>query len=182
VTSIVALDESHGLDGFTSGDPVRDTWLRRRAAENQQSGYTRTYLLIDDAGTVDGFYALAVGSVLRTSLPGALRRNAPDPVSCVILAQLAISSGQQGNGYSRTLVLDAMERTLKLGAIAGCRLLVVHPARPDLVGYYERFGFLSATTTPPMMAMTLADIRKIQAGLGLIPLPSPSPAGGRGPG
>ncbi len=163
--AIVALDASYRLDEFSSGDPTRDSWLRRRAAENQQSGYTRTYLLVDDAGTVDGFYALAVGLVLRTSLPGGLRRNAPDPVSCVILAQLAISTGQQGNGYSRTLVLDAMERTLKLGAIAGCRLFVVHPARPDLVGYYERFGFLSAVTTPPMMAMTLADISKIQVGI-----------------
>lgn len=110
---------------------------------------------------VVGFYALAVGSVVRSLLPGALRRNAPDPVSTVVLAQLAVSTSHQGRGLSRSLVLHAMGQTLKVSEIAGCRVMVVHPATADLLGYYARFGFVLASLDPPLMAMSLGNVQEM---------------------
>lgn len=157
---IMALSESHRVEDFDCGEPARNSWLRTRAFPNQRSDDTRTYVALKDAETA-GFYALTVGSVVRSILPGALRRNAADPVSCVLLAQIAVATSCQRQGLGRTLMLHAMAQTAKIADIAGCRLLAVHPARPDLVSYYEKFEFASLATNPALMAMPLRKVRNI---------------------
>ncbi len=114
-----------------------------------------------EGGEVAGFYALTVGSIIRGGLPGALRRNAPDPVSCVLLAQLGVDVRFQGRGLSRELVLHAMGQAVKIADLAGCRLFMVHPARPELVGYYGKFGFVEVETTPKVMVMSLVNARAV---------------------
>ena len=149
--AIVALASGHDTEAFDCGEPARNTWLRTRAAKNDQSGDSRTYVAVDGAITA-GFYALTVGSILREILPGALRRNAPDPVSCVLLAQLAMDTRYQRRGLARTLVLHGMRQSARIADLAGCRLFAVSPARPELVTFYGKFGFREVATQPPLMA------------------------------
>ena len=158
VSKIVALAAFHDVQKFDCGEPVRNSWLRHRALSNQRSDDTRTYVAAEGAH-VSGFYALTVGSIIRGSLPGPLRRNAPDPVSCVLLAQLAVDLSCQLQALGRRLVLDAMVRAVQIAELAGCRLFAVHPAREDLVGYYTRFGFETVQVSPSLMAMSLQRVR-----------------------
>jgi predicted N-acetyltransferase YhbS len=157
---VVLLDENCSVSDFDCGEPARNAWLRTRALQNQRSGDTRTYVALRGDEVV-GFHALTVGSIVRGVLPGPSRRNAVDPVSCVLLAQLAVALHAQREGVGRELVLHAMEQAARIAEIAGCRLFAVHPARPDLVGYYERFELVSVATIPALMAMPLQKVRHI---------------------
>ena len=47
-----------------------------------------------------------------------------------------------------------------------CRLLAVHPARPDLIAMYGRYGFTLIEATPALMVLTMARIRATLAALG----------------
>jgi len=157
--TITILDDSFTLEDFDCGEPNRNAWLCSRALSNQRKDDTRTYVAIQDAA-IAGFYALSVSSIVRSNLPGSMRRNAPDPVSCVLLAQLAVSLRHQGQGLSKELVLHGMRQVVKIADIAGCRLFAVHPANAELLPYYEKFGFSSVpTTTPALMAMSLQKVR-----------------------
>lgn len=149
---IVALHQAHDIEAFDCGEPARNSWLRARALKNDRSGDTRTYVAVDDA-KLAGFYALTVGSILREALPGAMRRNAPDPVSCVLLAQLAVDTSCQRQGIARDLVLHAMRQASRIADLAGCRLFAVSPARPGLVAFYGKFGFREIAAEPPLLAM-----------------------------
>ncbi len=93
------LTPSHGLDGFQSGEPVLDDWLKTRALDNMALGASRTFV-ITQAGTSDviGFYALAMGQVLPQDVTGAMRRNMPRHIPAVILARLAVDRRAQGQG------------------------------------------------------------------------------------
>lgn len=164
-TKIVVLNESHTVENFDCGEPARNSWLVTRAFANQRSDDTRTYVALHEAEVV-GYYALTVSSILRGVLPGELRRNAADPVSCVLLAQLAVASTHQGRGISKELMLHAMGQAARIAELAGCRLFAVHPARNDLVTYYSRYGLVSVATSPPMMAMSLQKVRKLLAAVG----------------
>ncbi len=155
---IVPHSEAINAAAFDCGEPARNAWLQNRALANQQSDDTRTYAALDGA-YLAGFYALTVGAIIRGGLPGPMRRNAPDPVSCVLLAQLAVSLSEQGRGVSRRLVLHAMGQATKIADLAGCRLFMVHPARPELFGYYAKFGFVPLETTPPVMVMNMQKVR-----------------------
>lgn len=157
--SITVLTDAYKVEDFDCGEPARNAWLATRAFANQRNDDTRTYVAVTASGTVVGYHAITVGSIVRSYLPGSLRRNAPDPVSCVLLAQLAVSRQCQKQRLGRDLVLHAMRQAAAVADLAGCRLFAVHPARPDLVGYYERFGFRSVETTPPLMAMALQKVR-----------------------
>ena len=156
------LDEGHCVEEFDCGELARNSWLRTRALSNQRSDDTRTYVALRDEEVI-GFHALTVGSIVRGILPGPLRRNAADPVSCVLLAQIAVASCRQRQGISRALMLHAMAQATKIAEIAGCRLFAVHPARPDLVGYYERYEFVSVATSPALMVMSMRKVRNILA-------------------
>lgn len=159
---IVPLTASYTVEDFDCGDPVRNSWLCTRAFANQKSDDTRTYVALDGLH-VSGFCALAVGSIMHSKLSAAMRRNAPDPVSCVLLAQLAVGVRYKGSGLDRRLVLHAMDRAVKVAEAAGCRLFAVHPdpAKPWLVDYYKKYEFQLVDTAPPLMVMALRKVRAI---------------------
>jgi predicted N-acetyltransferase YhbS len=162
---IVQLTDFCKVEDFDCGDPARNNWLCRRAFSNQQSDDTVTYVALEEDGHVRGFYALAVGSIIHGQLSAAMRRNAPNPVSCVLLAQLAVDVPYQRKGLGRDLVLHAMGQAVKISGLAGCRLFAVHPdpSKPELIGYYNHYGFKRVDATPLLMVMTLKQVRTLLA-------------------
>lgn len=162
---ITSVNGTQAVHEFDCGEPARNTWLVTPALANQQNDDTRTYVAVDGT-TVLAFHAITVGSILRASLNAAMRRNAPDPVGCVLLAQLAVSTACQQQGLGREMVLHAMRQALKIADLAGCRLFATHPASPDLVPYYEQFGFTLVDATPTLMAMRMSKVRSILDAVG----------------
>jgi GNAT superfamily N-acetyltransferase len=160
---IAPLTPEHATAGFDCGDPARNAWLTTRALGNQAQDHTRTYAALE-GNIVRGFYALTTTAILRETLPGKLRRNAPEMVSGVLLAQLAVDKPVQGQGLSKELVLHAMGVAVTIAGLAGTHLLAVHPATPGLKSYYEKFGFSPVAAAPgPLMIMPMALVRKILA-------------------
>ena len=56
---------------------------------------------------------------MLAEVPGALRRNMPDPLPVVVLGRLAVDLRQQGQGLGSALVADALR-------LCGARALLVH--------------------------------------------------------
>jgi GNAT superfamily N-acetyltransferase len=157
--NVVPLSSSDHLLDIDCGEAAQNTWLSTRALQSHRSDDSRTYLAYLGP-QLAGFYALSTSSMLRAALPGPLRRNAPDPVSAVLLAQLAVASAHQGRGISRELLLHAMAQTLKISDLAGCRLFIVHPAGSELTSYYAKANFTLLPGSPTLtMAMSLQTLR-----------------------
>lgn len=127
-------------DDFDSGNPVLDGWLTGEALRNEQSGASRTYV-VREAGRIVAYYSLATGGVERSSAPGGIRRNMPDPIPVMILARLAVARSHQGRGIGRALVRDALLRTARASGIAGIRAVTVHAIDEQAAAFYERLGF-----------------------------------------
>ena len=155
---IITVSSDHNSEDFDCGEPARNVWLCNRALSNQRSDDTRTYVAAEGV-EIFGFYALAVSSIVRDALPSSMRRNAPDPVSCVLLAQLGVDLRYQQHGIGRQLVLHAMAQATRIAELAGCRLFAVSPSGQNLVPYYRRYGFVETQATPPLMTMHLQKVR-----------------------
>lgn len=154
--TISPLTAADDLSSFDCGGPARNTWFKSRAMQNQQSNDTRTYLGYLGR-SLAGFYAVSTGSILRRTLSGALRRNAPDPVSTILLAQLAVSIAFQGQGRSCELIRHVMQQTLKTADLEGFRLFTVYPA---WTAYYAKLNLTPVEAAPQlMMAMSLQTLR-----------------------
>ena len=96
------LTALHHIEAFDSGVSALDDWLQRRAAQNQASGASRTFVVTDDK-VVIAYYALASSAVAPVLTPGRFRRNMPDPIPVVVLARLAVARSHHGKGLGRAL-------------------------------------------------------------------------------
>ncbi len=153
------LTPEHEVSAFDCGVPELNDWLKKRALANEESGASRTYVVCS-AGKVVGYYALATGSVALAKAPGRVRRNMPDPLPVMILARLAVERSWQGRDIGRSLLRDAILRTLQAAEIGGIRAILVHAISGDAKRFYERCGFSPSPVDPMTLMVTIADAKK----------------------
>ena len=153
------LKAEHDLSAFDSGTPELDTWLKRRALQNEALGASRTYVVCAD-GRVVGFYALANGAVAHKDVSAKTRRNMPDPIPVMVLARLAVDRAYQGRGLGSALLRDALLRTVSASEIAGIRAVLLHAITDDAKRFYERAGFYQCPVDPMTMMISLAEVEK----------------------
>ncbi|HMR34075.1 MAG TPA: GNAT family N-acetyltransferase [Geminicoccaceae bacterium] len=152
------MADDHIVEGFDSGEPSLDQWLKTRARRNQAAGASRTFV-VRRGGPVVAYYSLASGAVSITSALGHSRRYMPDPVPVVLLGRLAVDRSLQGRGLGRHLVRDAGLRVLRAAETIGIRGLLVHALGDQAKSFYLRVGFSESPLDPMMLMITLADLR-----------------------
>lgn len=149
------LRAEHDVSTFDCGEPVLNEWLRRRALQNQHSGASSTYVILNDMRVV-GYYSLAAGSVARETAPGGVRRNAPDPVPVVVLGRLAVDRAFQGQRLGRALLRDAILRTMQAADIIGVRAILVHALTERAKRFYQDCGFVPSPINPLTLMITIS--------------------------
>lgn len=155
VQAPVLLHAEHEVGAFDCGETVLDEWLQRRALANQVSGASRTFVVVDAAQMVRGFYALAAGAVDHATAGSALRRNMPDPVPVMVLGRLAVDRSHHGCGLGADLLRDAILRTRRLALEVGIRALVVHALHERAGAFYRHHGFSESAIDPLILMLRL---------------------------
>ena len=142
---------------FDCGNATLNDWLAHRALRNERSGDSRTYLSIDaDSGGIVGYYSLAAWSVTHLDIGGGwLARNAPDPVSVVLLGRLAVALDAAGLGLGRDLVADALNNARLGAAVLGARALVAEAIDPAAEQFYAHLGFWQSRERLDLFAVRL---------------------------
>lgn len=162
-STLEKLSPSHDLSRFECGEPALDTWLKRRALQNEESGASRTYV-VRAGDHLAGYYALAAGAIAHAGAVGRVRRNMPDPVPVMIIGRLAIASRFQGHGIGKALLRDAVLRTVRAAEIAGIRAILVHAISESAKSFYEKHGFVQSPADPMTLMIDVNEAARIFAG------------------
>ena len=157
------LNADHDLAEFDSGEPALDDWLRKRALVNEQSGASRTYVIAAGRRVI-GFYCLAAGSVAQEAATGKIRRNMPNPIPVMVIGRLAIDRADQGRGLGKSLLRDAVSRTLQAAAIAGIRAILLHAISEDAKRFYVHCGFSESPLDPMTMMISVTGAERTLSG------------------
>ena len=157
------LTALHQVDVFHSGVSPLDDWLKRRAAHNQASGASRTFVVTDDK-LVIAYYALASSAVAPLLTPGRFRRNMPDPIPVVVLARLAVARSHQSRGFGRALFQDAARRVINAADSIGIRGMLVHAISEEAKAFYLQLGLEVSPIEPMTLMTTVANLRAAFAG------------------
>ena len=152
------LNPDHEIGGFDCGVASLNTWLVRRAAANQVSGASRTFVACEDRQVI-GYYALASSAVVPAAAPGRFRRNMPDPVPVVVLGRLAVATSHHGHGLGRSLFQDAALRVIHAADAIGIRGMVVHALSEEAKAFYQRLGLDESPLDPMTLMATVIDLR-----------------------
>lgn len=158
LTAPEPLAGHHAIAAFDSGVPSLDAWLRRRAAQNQASGASRTFVVCDGVRVV-GFHALASSAIAPAAAAGRFRRNMPDPIPVVVLGRLAVARSHAGQGLGRALFQDAARRVIHAADAIGIRGLLVHALSEEAKAFYLRLGLDESPLEPMTLMATVADLR-----------------------
>jgi GNAT superfamily N-acetyltransferase len=136
------LEDHHEVGNFSCGVKDLDDWLRVHALDNQRRDLSRTFLLLDDADHVVGYYALTMGGVRKEALPTRYGRGLPRfDIGMVLLARFAIADERQGQGLGRDLLIEAIERAADAGTHVAARFIAVDPIDEAARAFYTKFGF-----------------------------------------
>lgn len=152
------LTAAHDVSDFSCGKPSLDRWLQTRALANQEKGFTAVMVVHED-GHVIGYYGLAPTSIVPAQLPRSIRTGQPpDPVPCLLLAQLATDQRWTGKGIGTGLLKHALQRCVTASRLIGGRALVVNAVDEEAAAFWRRWGFLPSRDDPQTLFRSIADI------------------------
>ena len=159
LTAPEPLAPAHDADGFTSGVPPLDDWLKRHARRNEASGASRTYVVCGKSRVV-GYYSIAAGSVLHAIATGRVRRNMPEPVPVALLGRLAVDRQWQGRGLGAFLLRDALLRVIGAAGTIGVRAVLVHAVSEEAKRFYEHWGLQASPIDSMTLMITVEDAER----------------------
>jgi GNAT superfamily N-acetyltransferase len=119
------------------------------------------FVLVLPDRTVAGYYTLSSTSVNLAELPEQVARKLPryPLVPATLLGRLAVDRRQQGKGYGRFLLADALYRIVR-SEIASFAV-VVEAKDDDARRFYERESFLPLPDQPMKLFRPTSDIAKL---------------------
>ena len=152
------LTSEHNVSDFKSKSEPLNKWLKEKALKNHQGDTARTYVVTIE-NQVIGYYCLATSSVTHLIATSKAKRNAPDPIPCMLIGRLAVNIDWEGRGIGSGLLRDAIFRTLNVAEIAGIRCILVHAKDEESKNSYLKHRFQESPIQPLTLMMTLKDIR-----------------------
>lgn len=165
--AVESLQSNHGVDRFGCGREELDRWLRAYAGQGQRRDTARTFVVCRK-GNVDvvGYYTLVASQVEQETATDEVQRGTPRhfPIPVCLIARLAVDRSAQGVGLGRSLLLDALRRTERASRSVAMRAVLVHALDESAAGFYERFGFRSATAEPLTLMVPLEAARRTLGG------------------
>jgi GNAT superfamily N-acetyltransferase len=115
--------------------------LRRYAGQNRRHDTAATWVIGDGADGVVAYASVAMTAIDRSNAPGALARQAPDPVPALLIGRLAVDARHRGLGLGSALVAAILATAVELNEKAACRAVVVSALNPAARHWWERLGF-----------------------------------------
>lgn len=149
----------HDLGGFSCGNDELDEWLLRHADTATGQG-ARTYVLVDDAGVVVGYFALAPHLIERDDAPRRLARGAPRQIPAILLAKLALHRSLHGQGLGAELLVHALDTVVAAARRAGGRVVLVDAIDENARQFYEHHDFEALPGRDRRLVMKLSAAAK----------------------
>ena len=160
---VEALSSSHDRSRFESGVEPLDRYFRTQAGQDARKNMAAPFVLLLPDGIVAGYYTLSSTSVQLAELPAETVRKLPryPLVPATLLGRLAVDRRQQGRGFGRFLLADALYRAAR-SEIASFAV-IVDVKDESARGFYERESFLPLPDQPMKLFRLMADIRQLFA-------------------
>jgi GNAT superfamily N-acetyltransferase len=155
------LVSSHDRSGFESGVEPLDRYLRTQASQDARKNMAAPFVLLLADGTIAGYYTLSSTSVQLPELPAQIVRKLPryPLVPATLLGRLAVDRRQQGKGYGRFLLADALYRASRSEVASFA--VIVDAKDENARRFYERESFLPFPDQPMKLFRPMADIEQL---------------------
>lgn len=163
--TVEPFDTHHNRSGFSCGRSALDDFIRSRVSQYEKRRLGKTFVAVPPGERrVIGYYTLAAGAVAFEHLPtGASRKLPKHPVPVVLLARLAVDRSAQGKGLGEGLLVDALQRAVRLSAGLGVHAVAVDALDDTAAAFYRRYGFAPLLDDPLHLYLPIATVEDVLA-------------------
>ena len=148
MTDIAYLTEQldpqrHDRDSFRCDSVSLDSYLKQQANQDRKRRIAVTYVLAGDK-QIKGYYTLASTRVDLTDIPDQVAKKLPHypAMPAILLGRLAVHIDSQGQGYGKTLLVDALKRSCEISSLIGAFAVIVKAKDDQARAFYKHFGFI----------------------------------------
>ncbi|HVR79941.1 MAG TPA: GNAT family N-acetyltransferase [Acidimicrobiia bacterium] len=149
----------HDVEGFRCGFGELDDWLIRHARTATGQG-TRTYVMVDVENSVVGYFAISPHLLERDEAPSRIARGAPQQISAILLAKLALDHSHQGSGLGSELLVFALSTIVDAARRVGGRLVVVDAINEEARRFHQHHDFQPLPGNEHRLIMKLSTTAK----------------------
>jgi GNAT superfamily N-acetyltransferase len=159
--NVEALGPQHDRSNFTCGAEPLDRYFRTQAGQDSRKNLAAPFVLVLPGGFIGGYYTLSATSLSLSELPAPVVQKLPKYrlLPATLLGRLAVDRRQQGKGYGRFLLADALYRSVR-SEIASFAI-VVDAKDESARRFYERESFLALPERPMTLFRPTSDIKKL---------------------
>lgn len=166
------LDGNHDRAAFTCGVEVLDDYLRRQASQDQLRKFSACHVAVDaavdaaaPAGTptaILGYYTLSTYGIRPGELPADITRRLPryPMMPAALLGRLAVASSHRGMGLGEHLLIDALDRVLRLSKDIAIHAIVVDALDSTAADFYASYDFERFAGEPLRLFRPLASMAR----------------------
>ncbi len=154
---IEPLGDDHDLTDFGCGNAELDRWLRDHSRNAKGQG-TRTYVMVDAAEEVVGYFAIAPHTIDRDALSRRTGRGAPRQIPAILLAKLALDEHLHGRHLGSELLIAALDTIVEAARQAGGKFIVVDAIDDTAAAFYEHHEFEPMPSNPRRFTRKLSTI------------------------
>jgi GNAT superfamily N-acetyltransferase len=154
---ILPLQSHHDTEAFSCGNNALDKWFHRIAKQHLSKGISRTYVAENpqDPGAILGFYSLTVGEAQTATLPATIAKALPRKIPIVLLGRLGVDAHSQGKGLGGLLLVDALQRTVRVSNQVGIAAILVDAKDENAALFYQHFGFQPLPDSPNQLVLPI---------------------------
>lgn len=140
--SIGDFSDKQRLKDFDCSVEQLNVYLSRFARKNDSLGIGRTFLALEDDGSIAGYFTLATAQVRFEEIPENLVSKLPKyPIPALRIARLAVRRDLQGKGMGKMLLKEAFRRIVLVSENTGLKFIIVDAKEPSK-SFYEKYGFI----------------------------------------
>jgi GNAT superfamily N-acetyltransferase len=157
---ILPLQSHHDTETFSCGNSALDKWFHRIAKQHLSKGISRTYVAEnpEDSRAVLGFYSLTVGEAQTANLPATVAKALPRKIPIVLIGRLGVDARAQGRGLGGLLLIDALQRTVRVATQVGIAAILVDAKDANTACFYQHFGFQPLPDSPNQLVLPIQTV------------------------
>lgn len=158
---VEVLGPPHDRASFESDVEPLDRYFRTQAGQEARKNMAAPFVLVLPDGVVAGYYTLSSTAVNVGEWPPATVRKLPryPLIPATLLGRLAVDRRQQGRGYGRFLLADALFRAVR--SEIATFAVIVDAKDENARRFYERESFLPFPDQPLKLFQPMADIAEL---------------------
>lgn len=153
------LARGHPRKAFASGQAEVDDWLKAKALQNQDKHLSATKVLLNESGTIAGYYTLATGQVDFGDLPAEVAKKLPRRLLPVaVLAWLGVAADRHGRGLGKLLLASALRDCHEAGQTFAFVAVILDCIDDNAKAFYQHYDFAELPGHPYRLFLGAAQL------------------------